>query len=415
MTQCVLFVGGGVETLPGVRLARSMGLQVAVSDGNPDAPCLAEADHPLVASTYDPAATVTTAREFVRRNRSIDGVVCMAVDVPHTAAAVADALGLPGIGLRAAALAMDKLAMKERLAVAGVAVPFFAPVADAAALAALVARRGRDLVLKPVDSRGARGVQRLAQVADLGAAFAEAARHSPTGRVMAEAFLPGPQVSTESLVVDGRAVTPGFSDRNYEFLDRFAPYIIENGGELPSALPPATLAAIGEVVAEAAAALGISRGPVKGDIVVSGGRPYVIELAARLSGGYFCSHEIPRATGVDLVGAAIRQSLGENVAACELIPRFSRGVAQRWLFAAPGVIVAVRGIEAAQAVPGVFHLELRAGPGDLVAPINCHPARLGVVMAEADTREAAVAAVEAAIEALDVETRPLAPGDAAHA
>ncbi len=413
MQRCVLFVGGGLETLPGLELAKAMGLAVAVSDGNPAAPGLAVAEHPLLASTYDPAATVAAARGLAER-RPIDGVLCLAVDVPHTVAAVAEALGLPGIGAQAAHLAMDKLAMKERLAAYGLPVPFFAPVPDVPALLAIVARRGRDLVIKPVDSRGARGVQRLARVDDLGAAFAEARRHSPTGRVMVERFLAGPQLSTESLIVDGVAVTPGFSDRNYEYLDRFAPFIIENGGELPTCLPPDTVAAVADLVDRAARALGIGRGVVKGDIVVHQGEPFVIELAARLSGGYFCSHEIPRSTGVDLVGAAIRQCLGEAVPAAELAPRLARGVAQRWLFADPGVVTAVEGLAAARAVPGVFHLELRAGPGDVVAPVNCHPARLGVVMAEADTREAAVAAAEAAVAAIAVKTRPLAPAGAAH-
>jgi biotin carboxylase len=407
-------VGGGVETLPGVRQALAMGLEVAVSDGNPAAPCLAEATYPLVASTYDPAATVAAIRAFVGGHRPVNGVLCMAVDVPHTVAAVAEALGLPGIGSKAAGLAMDKLAMKERLAACGVPVPFFAQVRDPNELAAIVASRGPDLVIKPVDSRGARGVQRLARVADLAVAFAEAARHSPTGRVMVEAFLPGPQVSTESLVVDGRAVTPGFSDRNYEFLERFAPFIIENGGELPCHLPAPMHTAMAELVDRAARALGIGRGVVKGDLVVSGGKPFVIELAARLSGGYFCSHEIPRSTGVDLVGAAIRQCLGEVVTPEELTPGFSRGVAQRWLFAAPGVIESIQGEAAARAVPGVFHLELRAAPGDVVAPVTCHPARLGVVMAEGETREDAVAAAREAMAALRVTIRPRTSQGACH-
>lgn len=414
MLPCVLFVGGGAETLPGVRQALDMGFEVAVSDANPAAPCLAAATYPLLASTYDPAGTVAAARELTRCRRPIDGVLCLAVDVPHTVAAVAEALGLPGIGARAAALAMDKLAMKERLAQAGVPVPFFAPVRDLAELRAVLARRGPDLVLKPVDSRGARGVQRLARVTDLPAALDEARRHSPTGRVMVEEFLPGPQLSTESLVIDGRAVTPGFSDRNYEFLERFAPFVIENGGELPSRLSTATLEAVAQVVDQAAAALGIGRGVVKGDIVVRDGRPVVIELAARLSGGYFCTHEIPRATGVDLVGAALRQCLGERVAAGELRPRFSRGVAQRWLFARPGLVTAVRGEAAARAVPGVFHVELRAKPGDVVAPVTCHPARLGVVMAEAADREAAVAAAETALAALAVDVVPHCSQEARH-
>lgn len=406
MKKCLLFVGGGGETLPGVRLARAMGLAVAVSDGNPDSPCLAEADYPLVASTYDPAGTVAVAQAFVREHRPINGVMCMAVDVPHTVAAVAAALGLPGISPDSARLAMDKLAMKERFAADGIPVPSFAAVAGTDDLRAAMRRHGPDLVLKPVDSRGARGVQRLSTVSDLDAAYAEAVRHSPTGRAMVERFLPGPQVSTESLVLDGVALTPGFSDRNYEFMDRFAPFIIENGGELPSFLPEDVQAAVRELVSRAAASLGVRQGVVKGDIVVSGGRPYVIELAARLSGGYFCSHEIPHSTGVDFVGAAIRQSLGETVSPGELTPAFARGVAQRWIFADPGEITAIAGVKRALSMPGVFFLEMRACPGDVVSPTNCHPSRLGVVMAEAETRELAVRAAEAAVAAIVVTTRP---------
>jgi hypothetical protein len=85
---------------------------------------------------------------------------------------------------------------------------------------------------------------------------------------------------------DGKCFTPGFSDRNYEYLERYAPFFIENGGDLPSSLPPKIQAKVRDVVARAAAALGIVNGTVKGDIVVHDGEPYVIELAARLSGGF---------------------------------------------------------------------------------------------------------------------------------
>ena len=43
-TRCILFIGGGIETLSGVLLAKSMGLHVVVSDANPNAPCMSEAD-----------------------------------------------------------------------------------------------------------------------------------------------------------------------------------------------------------------------------------------------------------------------------------------------------------------------------------------------------------------------------------
>ena len=46
-------------------------------------------------------------------------------------------------------------------------VPWFAEVATPQALQRIAIERGRDLVIKPVDSRGSRGVQRVAQVEDL--------------------------------------------------------------------------------------------------------------------------------------------------------------------------------------------------------------------------------------------------------
>jgi len=62
VTRTLLIVSGGAEALPGIRLAKRMGLHVVVSDGSPEAPGLAEADDRLIASTYDVAATVNSAR-----------------------------------------------------------------------------------------------------------------------------------------------------------------------------------------------------------------------------------------------------------------------------------------------------------------------------------------------------------------
>ena len=46
---------------------------------------------------------------------------------------------------------------------------------------------------------------------------------------MIEKYLDGPQVSTESFVVNGKIYNIGFADRNYKDMDKFLPNIIENG------------------------------------------------------------------------------------------------------------------------------------------------------------------------------------------
>jgi biotin carboxylase len=197
-------------------------------------------------------------------------------------------------------------------------------------------------------------------------AFIFARSHSPSERVMVEQYLDGPQISTESVVVGGRCWTPGFSDRNYEYLERYAPFFIENGGDLPSHLAPDLQAKVKDVVARAASALGIVNATVKGDIVVHKGEAYVIELAARLSGGFFCSREIPLNTGVDFVGAAIKLALGEAVDQAELI--------------------------------------VTANPGDVIPPAGDKRPSAAMVLATGQTRDGALQAANDALSCLRIQT-----------
>ncbi len=405
----ILIVSGGIEAVPGIRRARELGLHVVVSDGSPDAPGLRAADERLLASTYDVAATVAAARRYHREVRPLDGVTCIASDVPVTVAAVAAELGLPGVPLEAARLSADKLAMKRRLAEHGVAVPWFTETPTAADLRRQVAAQGYPLVVKPCDSRGARGVLLLRDGrADPEWAHVTALRESPSGRVMVERFLAGPQVSTESLVLDGVAHTVGLIDRNYELLERFAPHVIEDGGELPSRLPADTQAAIHELIQRAVEAFALRTGVVKGDVVVCDGTPYVIEIALRLSGGYQCTHEIPLATGVDFVGQALALALGETRDPEELRPRWSKGVAQRWMFPAPGRVRRIAGAASVAARPEVALCELRVGVGDTVAPPTSHTTRAGVVIATGATAAQAVGNARRAVADIEIETEPAA-------
>lgn len=400
-------VGGGVETVPGIETAKRLGLHVVVSDGSAAAPGLATADEGVVVSTYDVDGTVAAARDRVVRGARIDGVICIATDVPVTVASVAAALELPGIPVSVARLAADKLAMKTRFVEQGIPVPWFAPLASAADLRAVVAERGLPLVIKPVDSRGARGVLRLTDGVQLDWAYKEAARWSGSGRVMVEEYLEGPQISTESLLLDGMAATPGFIDRNYEHLERFAPHMIENGGQQPSVLGPRERAEVRDLAESAGRALGICSGVVKGDLVVTEDGPRVIEVAARLSGGWMCTDQIPLATGVDFVGAAIMVALGDTPTADELTPGPGPGVAIRYIFADPGIVTAIHGVADAETMPGVHRLGLFVQPGSRIDAVTDHTRRAGFAIAVGRDAGDAVERAEAALARLSIETAPL--------
>jgi biotin carboxylase len=402
--RTLLIISGGIEAADAARRAKEMGHTVVISDRDPQAPGFAFADSCLIADVYGASETAAAAERYSRKIRKIDGVICVAADAPVTAATVAQRLRLPGLPIHVAELACDKLAMKKCFQSAGVAVPWFAEVSTPQELQRIAIERGRDLVIKPVDSRGSRGVQRVAQVEDLGKAFLLARSHSPSERVMVEQYLAGPQVSTESVVLDGVCYTPGFSDRNYEYLEKYAPFFIENGGDLPSHLPANIQQKVKDLVGRAAAAMGITHGTVKGDIVVHKGEPYVIELAARLSGGFFCTREIPLNTGVDFIGAAIAIALGDPVAPADLEPRRQDAVVQRYAFPAPGTVVSVDGAEAARGVPGIAEVVVTARQGDIIPPAGDKRPSAAMVLATGPSRDAALKAANDALALIKIQT-----------
>ena len=400
-------VSGGMEAVPGIKRAKELGLHVVVSDGNPQAPGLAIADDALIASTYDVEATVEAAKNYHQNIRPLDGVICIAADVPLTVAKVAQELGLPGIPIETARLATDKLAMKQRFVERGIAVPWFCEIDSLKHLKQIASERGLPLVLKPADSRGSRGVLKLAAAIDLVWAYKHAISFSPSGRVMVEEYLDGLQISTESILIEGKAFTPGFTDRNYEFLDRFAPYIIENGGHQPSILTLKQQRAVSQLAEQAASAMGITTWIAKGDMVLTDDGPKVIEIAARLSGGWFSTDQIPLATGVDLIGAAIKLAINEKVEEENLIPQYQKGVAIRYFFPTPGKVVGIKNAASFKKTSWVHKLGYFIKIGDIVEPVTNHTKRAGFVITTGETRDQAVERAIHIADSIRIETVPV--------
>lgn len=403
--KSILFVGGGIETLPGIKIARDMGLNVIVSDINPEAPGVNASDHFIHADTYDENTTLRETLKFQRKFGKIDAVMCMATDVPLTVATVSEELDIAGIPLFAALTVSDKILMKNCFKKHGLPIPWYTEVYDFYHFKEIIKERGRPLIIKPVDSRGARGVLLVKDKIDLKWAYEASIKYSPSKRVMVETYLSGPQVSTEALVVDGDVFTVGVSDRNYEFLDRYAPHIIENGGDLPSCLPDNDLEKLIQIFEKSAKSLGIYNGVIKGDMVLSKGKPFIIEVAARLSGGYFCSHEIPLNTGVEFVKLAIETALGDPIDVNALQPVYNRPVSQRYLFPRPGVVTEIIVPSWIEKHQDIELLEIRVKVGDEISNTEHHPSRAGLVITTGPTRSEAISLAEKVVNCVCIRTQ----------
>ena len=404
MDKTLLIISGGIEAIPGIQKAKEMGLYVIVSDGDNNAPGFSFADDQIIASTYDVELTVKKSKNYNNNIRKIDGVICVASDVPLTVASVAKELSIPGVTVESALLSSDKIAMKNQFFLDNVSIPKYKELFNIEELKSTIKNWGFPLIIKPVDNRGARGVVRINNETDIDWAWDFARQNSLTKRIMVEEFLEGPQVSTESIIINGNCFTIGFSDRNYELLDEYFPFIIENGGDLPSFLPENIQNDIKNLVSQASNSIGVKNGIVKGDIVVNNEKPYIIEVATRLSGGYFCSHEIPLNTGVDFLSNAIKIALGELVNENDLSIKENRYVSQRYLFPEAGrVIKKINGINNLKKMEFVKFFDIRVKENSIIPETTSHPARAGLVIVTGKSRLEAIHNAECAVKTIEFE------------
>lgn len=393
--KSLLILGAGKEQVAAIAAAKAKGIRTLVLDFNPKADGAALADEFHLVSTRDRDAVLNFVKGYAGK---IDGVMTIASDIPHMVSLAAEAVGARHIPLAVAEACVHKLHMKEKLAAAGVSIPAFARITSLKELQAFIDRVGFPVVIKPVDNSGARGVQRLTQSMDIAASFAYAKGFSYGGEVIAEKFISGLQISTEGLFHEDVFHCTGFADRNYTRLDDAKPFMVEDGGDIPSVLNAADKKKVEIEFEKAARALGIDWGPAKGDMIFGDdGKPYVVEIAARLSGGNFCYDKVPWSTGVDIVDILVDMAVGNSVDPKRFVPTRDLATSQRYFFPAAGTIKQIDGVAAVKAAPHIRKVDIWAGPGQAVATAENHPSRVGYVIACAPTRQEAVAAAEAAV------------------
>ncbi|MGH3109700.1 MAG: ATP-grasp domain-containing protein [Gaiellaceae bacterium] len=201
--KTVLFVGAGRHQRRAIEHARGRALRVVAVDRNERAPGLLGADVGEVVDFTD----VVAVTEIAWRHR-VDGVLTVAADraVP-VVAAVAEDLGLPGIGRATAQLMTHKLEMRDTLAAAGVPQPPYARVRTEADAEPALEAAGLPAVLKPVDSGGQRAIFRIESLEDLRTNVAEAIAESPTREAIVEAFVEGLELNGIVIARDGLCST----------------------------------------------------------------------------------------------------------------------------------------------------------------------------------------------------------------
>ena len=383
----IMILGASILQLPAIEKAKEMGLDVIAVDMNPDAigfkvPGVIKE----VISTIDTPAILEAAK-----HHQINGIMTLASDMPmQSVAVVSREMGLVGISEETALKATNKAFMRDALKKNAVPIPLYFRVKGIDAFKEAVEKvrkAGYACIVKPADNAGSRGVDLLTENADLEKAYNYTVNYSRSGEIVVEEYMEGPEVSVETLAINGDVQVVQITDK----LTTGAPYFVEMGHSQPSQLSVEIQEKIRNVAIAANKAIGIKNGPSHTEIKVTRDGPKIVELGARLGGDCITTHLVPLSTGVNMVENNILIALGENP---DLEPKWTKGSAIRYLENRTGIIKDIKGIDVAENSPNVVQVTIVRGAGEQVGEIKSSVDRIGFVIAQAETVAEAIRASE---------------------
>ncbi len=238
---------------------------------------------------------IATAKQW-HQTEAFDGVLTFSESSVITVAAVAEALGLPSIGVTTAVTCRNKYLMRQAYERAGARSPRFRLTHTLDEATAAAAEFGYPVIIKPTLGAGSNFVFKVGSAAELAERFAQAeagsrdmfwVRSEPDGvdlgpnGLLVESFLDGAEYLMEVVIWDDEVYLGSVVDRITVEYDTFD----DDVHQAPTSLGPEDLASVHEVVAAGMRAQGLRRSAGHAEVRFHDGKPYLLEIAARLGGG----------------------------------------------------------------------------------------------------------------------------------
>lgn len=401
MAKKMMILGASALQVPAIKKAKEMGYEVISVDYDPEAVGFELTDVKLVVSTLD--------QEEVLRQAQIlepDVVITSTSDGPvRTAAYVNEQLGKqPDLAYEDSLCATIKSYMRNRLKENHVPIPqYFIVHNETEFLEAVQAIKG-DIIVKPADNAGSRGVVLVKKNPLNGSMepenvleiYAYSRGNSRNGTIMVEEFMEGEEVSVESMTVNGETTVITITDK----MTTPPPYFVELGHVEPSRHPIELQEQIKEVAKQAVSAIRLQNGPAHTEIKLTKDGPKIVELAARLGGDFITSRLVPLSTGVDMVGSSVILATGGRV---DLERKWNKGAAIRFIPGEKGVITNISIPKEMEKSAGVEEIVLYKKVGDLVDGTKSSNDRLGHIIATGRDAEEAFARATDVLNKIKVE------------
>lgn len=317
---------------------------------------------------------IKAAREW-HETAAFDGLLTFSESGVLTVAAVAEALGLPTVGLEAARVSRNKLLMREAQERGGAPVPQYRLVPDLDAALAAADEFGYPIILKPTLGAASNFVFKVDSADELRTRFPQAVAGmasmswfkmeadgldlGPYG-LLVESFLDGREMQIEAVAWDGEVYLGSIVDRITIEGNTFD----DDAHQAPTTLDADELAAVHEIVTAAAHAQGLHRSVMHAEVRFHQGKPHMLEIAVRPGGGgldYFSR----LSTGYCPIRGVMAVAVGTKPDVRHYHPTGVH-LAGTCLISGPGRIEQITVPPSVAGDDRIFFLKITAKPGDVV-------------------------------------------------
>lgn len=397
-TKRLLVLAAGILQVPVIKKAREMGYYVIAADGNPEAVGLPLADKAVVANIVSEEEMLEVARR-----EHIDGVIhpCSEVSM-NVMGHINDELGLAGISRETAIRATNKHLMREAFERGGAPSPkSLVTVSAEDAWHLFRTEFETAAILKPSRNSGSRGVAKIENgiaKTEFYTLYDRALNESRDHSVLIEQFIEGPEFSVEIIVWQGEVNVLTVTDKK----TTEAPYFVELGHNQPSIFPQETVTKIEEAAVKGVKALGLNNCAAHAELKWENGKPYLMEIGARLGGDFISTELTHLSTGIDMVAAAINVALG--IEPCLKPTEPKHGVCIRYFTPRPGKLIAIENEDVLNDAH-VYQAEIYHQPGDMIPEVRSSLDRSGHVIVTDETAEEAIVRAEQIVEKVKFITK----------
>lgn len=302
----LLSIGAGIEQLPFIQKAKSLGYEVHALDLNPDSPGFQASDHYKVIDISD---TYVVAQYF--EDNKLDGLIPVPLGrMLTTIGYINSKFNLPGISHKASIYCTDKELFQAKLIENKIPQPFQYIVKGREELNDLLKKIPLPVIVKPQFGSGSRGVVTIKDIVqDADYIEEHISSLTPNEDSVVQEFLEGPEFGYDGIMENGKLTTVLIREKS---ITPF-PYRQVIAYISPSALSEEVKNKISQTVESACLALGVDNCLLHADIIVKEDTPFIIELAGRPGGISIANSIIPFVTGMDYIQAGLELCLSQKV------------------------------------------------------------------------------------------------------